>query len=279
MYCDIYSLGQGEVNATAPGGVVFGLKNLQVERGYMHRRIPAEVLALACGSMGAWVDPGDGSVPMCEIVEHHGAPKAYPQLDPEYRTPAIQCAGVANRVKLGARARSAITPRKSRVAVAKRPKPPAQPEGVETVPGFRQPLTIEEVSPNLKKLINNPAAPKPDPIAEAGGASANPETGPPAQGARPSIADGANTPKIADMTGAPPAAAPKPLGGDAVEAEVVDEEHASEAEEQTPVTEVPEVVEDDGVCVGVKGDGVRCARQARARRKTCYSHKKQEPEG
>ena len=226
------------MNATAVGGVVFGLRNLKVERGYRYERVPEAVLELACGPLGQWEDPGDGSVPLLEIVPHHGAPRAYAALPAEYRLPSVQAAGVSTQVDLPVRTRrTIIRPEKS--------------------------LTIEDVAPDIAKKLQNPAQPAPSPIAEAGGASAIPETDPPVTTSRPSLTSGFEAPSISEMTGAPLSLLTPGSEGSAEEPPVDDDEG--------------EKGEEDNVCIGTK-DGEVCSREPRSGMRTCYLHRGQEPD-
>ena len=96
MYCDIYSLGQGEVSHTDER-TVFSLRNLQVLYGYVFDRIPTVLLKRACGSLGEW-KATDGTMPLLEIVYHRQTPLAYMQLPPECRTKDFQKAGTSRRL-------------------------------------------------------------------------------------------------------------------------------------------------------------------------------------
>lgn len=252
------------MNAVAVGDCVFGLRNLQVLRGYRYDSVPESVRELACGPLGKWEDPGDGTVPLLEIVEHHGAPKAYALMDPEHRLPHLQAAGVSHQVRLGDRARRALKEPPPKKVVTQRPMAPEPPGKKE--------LTIKDVAPNLGRMLSDPVVAKPSPLAEAGGASEMPESGPPAPGARPSLADGAQAPQIPDLTSAPELESPRTAADD--------EGQASESDEQANASSESLEGEAGGAqsCIGAKGDGERCSRPPRSGMQTCYSHRTQEPE-
>lgn len=263
MFCDIYSLGQGEVNATAPGGIVFGLRNLQVLRGYMFDRVPEEVLKQACGTYGKWEDPGDGSVPKLEIVMFHSPPKVWSTLPADLRDPRVQAAGVGRRADVSIEMRKAMGG-----APAPTPRP--------------KPLTIKDVAPDLSRKLSEGASPKPDPVAEAGGANAIPSTERPEVTARPSVTpDGPKVPKIEDLTETPP---PDRQDDSEEEPEEIVEPDAGDAEEPEEDLEVEEEeVEEEAPaeveqCVGLKADGEQCSRSPRQGMSTCYSHRSQEPD-
>jgi len=96
MYCDIYSLGQGEL-CHSDERTVFSVRNLQVLHGYVFDRVPKVVLKRACGPLGEW-KASDGTMPLIEIVYHRQSPLAYPQLPLECRTSSFQKSGTQRRL-------------------------------------------------------------------------------------------------------------------------------------------------------------------------------------
>ena len=236
MFVDIFSLGQGQVNATAPGGVVFGLNNLQVLHGYRFEAIPEEVLRVACGPYGKW--DGEGT-PLLEIVDFHGAPVMWPQLPPEHRTLAIQGAGVAYKVPLN-----------GKMPEKRKPLPP------RPVP--------ETVSAEIRSKLTNPTIPLPNPIAEAGGASVLPSTDVPKTTIRPSFVDGGLRPLIEDLTNAPASISPRPV------VEMEDEEEEDEEALPKPL-EIEK--EDKATCAGTTASGSSCGRSPMAGQPYCYAHR------
>lgn len=153
MFCDLYSLGRGEVSSRQ-GGCLFSLNNLQVVRGYRFSRVPKSVLEQACGSLGQWCEGGD--LPMLEIVHHHEAPKAWPQIPARWRTPEIQGTGTASRM--------VPVTNPIELAMFSGDEEPYEPLGSPRIPE-PQKVDVNELLPQLLQAIHMPdVGPRPEAV-------------------------------------------------------------------------------------------------------------------
>lgn len=220
MFVDIYSLGLGPVEAEEPTKV-FGIRNYQVLRGYVLRRIPESVLREAIGPHGKWAPGGD--VPKLEIVAHHEETTVWRRIPAQFRTPVVQENGYDRELEPIPKDhpdrdlfRPGVRPMRLKVVHEPKPKDPIDIEAL--IPGFMSSLELGINPRPREKAVKRPVL--------------------------ESAVPGA--PKIEDMG--------KVLIMDGQEMPI------GIVGQKPPKPEPAETAAPDGCCKAVKGNGRRCLR-------------------
>lgn len=220
IFVDVYSLGLGPVEAEEPTKV-FGIRNYQVLRGYVLRRIPKAVLQRAIGPQGEWRPGGDP--PALEIVPHHEEPSFWKRLPAQFRSAAVQENGYDRELEPIPRGHPDRRLFPPGVRPMRLKEPPA--------PLPEEPLNIEELIPGFTSSLELGLTPRP---------KEKPLKRPVLEASAP------NAPKISDLSGM------LILGGEETPIGIV----SQKPEKHEPA----ETAAPEGCCKASKANGRRCLR-------------------